>query len=81
MAGLFGKRIIVFYRNSGNELQRICGSDGVYIPDQRLGICRLLKEGAEQAKRALRKPAAFRIEVWNGFSESSEYPITEYIRL
>lgn len=81
MAGLFGKRIIVFYRNSGNGLQRICGSDGVYIPDQRFGICRLLKEGMEQAKKALIKPAAFRIEVWNGFSESSEYPITEYIRL
>lgn len=40
-----------------------------------------IRKNTEELRVALRKPAAFRIEVWNGFSESSEYPITEYIRL
>lgn len=70
---LFGKKLIVFYKEDlSGELTPICGSDGIFIPDQRWGINRMIEEGIEHAKKMLlRRPGALRVEIWKDYSDKN----------
>lgn len=80
--GLIGKRIVVFYHTDlSGKLAPMCGSDSILIPDQRLGIGRVMAKAEEHAGRMIRKPEAYRVEVWHGLSDGMESAVTSFIKL
>lgn len=52
---LFGKKTNSFFYKEGlnGELTPICGSDSIFIPDQRWGINRMIEKGIDHAKKML----------------------------
>lgn len=80
---LFGKKLIVFYKEDLNgELAPICGSDSIFIPDQRWGINRMIEKGIEHSKKMLlRRPEALRVEIWKDFSDENNICLTDLIKI
>ncbi len=71
-----GKRVVIYYKyDLDDKLMPMCGSDSVLPLDQRLGIARMVAKAVEHAGKMLRKPDAFRIEVW------MDKAITDFIML
>lgn len=79
--GLWGKRLVVFYRKVTDGFDRILGCEGICIPDQRLSIENMILKGKDVASKRFVKPDAIRVEIWDGFNSWEERPITKYIEL